>query len=104
MKYEPWARFTTRMTPKISERPLARRNRSAPYDTPLNVCVIQNSLLTRAARRSARDGMDSAMCVHAEVERDRHGSGFYYGLRPPERPAPRPARSNATLTSSSTWD
>jgi hypothetical protein len=26
-----------RMTPKISESPLARRKTSAPYDSPLNV-------------------------------------------------------------------
>src|SRR6267378_561735 len=53
MKYEPWARLTTRITPKISESPLASRNRRAPYDTPLKVWVTQNSAVT-GARRLAR--------------------------------------------------
>src|SRR5687768_16718322 len=30
-----------RMTPKMSVRPLARRNNSAPYDTPLNIWMSQ---------------------------------------------------------------
>src|SRR5918992_3261049 len=30
-----------RMTPKMSVRPLASRNSSAPYDTPLNVWISQ---------------------------------------------------------------
>src|SRR5882724_13353886 len=32
-----------RMTPKMSDRPLARRKRSAPYDRPLNVWMTQKS-------------------------------------------------------------
>src|SRR5215467_10382020 len=54
MKYEPCARFTTRMTPKISERPLARRNSNAPYDRPLKVCVTQNSSVTGSPRLRLR--------------------------------------------------
>src|SRR5215467_7550220 len=50
MKYEPCARLTTRMTPKIRLRPLASRKRSAPYDSPLKVWMIQNSLLTARTR------------------------------------------------------
>src|SRR5215813_1440476 len=52
MKYEPCARLTTRMTPKIRLRPLASRKSSAPYDRPLKVWMIQNSLLTARARGS----------------------------------------------------
>src|SRR2546426_1110299 len=52
MKYEPCARLTTRMTPKIRLRPLASRKSSAPYDRPLKVWMIQNSLLTTRARGS----------------------------------------------------
>src|SRR5947209_9571682 len=50
MKYEPCARLTTRMTPKIRLRPLANRKSSAPYDSPLKVWMIQNSLLTARPR------------------------------------------------------
>src|SRR6266511_3413961 len=32
-----------RMTPKMSESPLARRNRSAPYESPLKVCETQQA-------------------------------------------------------------
>src|SRR2546422_1876094 len=46
MKYEPCARLTTRITPKMSDSPLARRNRRAPYDRPLKVWVTQNSAVT----------------------------------------------------------
>src|SRR6266850_6207411 len=49
MKYEPWARLTTRITPKMSESPLASRNRRAPYERPLNVWVTQNSAVTGLA-------------------------------------------------------
>src|SRR5439155_605943 len=52
MKYEPWARLTTRITPKMSESPLASRNRSAPYDRPLKVWVTQNSAVTGARPHS----------------------------------------------------
>src|SRR5256712_6856769 len=52
MKYEPCARLTTRMTPKIRLSPLASRKSSAPYESPLNVWMIQNSLLTAEARGS----------------------------------------------------
>src|SRR3989442_12645360 len=52
MKYEPWARLTTRITPKMSESPLASRNRSAPYDGPLKVWVTQNSAVTGARPHS----------------------------------------------------
>src|SRR3989442_14293551 len=52
MKYEPCARLTTRMTPKIRLRPLANRKSSAPYDRPLKVWMIQNSLLTTRPRGS----------------------------------------------------
>jgi len=34
------------MTPKMSESPLARRKRSAPYDRPLKAWEIQNSAVT----------------------------------------------------------
>src|SRR6267143_5077434 len=50
MKYEPGARLTTRITPKMSESPLASRNRRAPYDTPLKVWVTQNSAVTGGLR------------------------------------------------------
>src|SRR6187402_877076 len=46
MKYEPWAKLMMRITPKISESPLARRKRSAPYDTPLNIWTTQKSTPT----------------------------------------------------------
>src|SRR5713226_5834863 len=52
MKYEPCARLTTRMTPKIRLRPLASRKSNAPYERPLKVWMIQNSLLTAGARGS----------------------------------------------------
>ena len=39
--------LTMRMTPKISESPLDRRKRSAPYDSPLKVWTIQKSGRTR---------------------------------------------------------
>src|SRR5262249_33900466 len=54
MKYEPCARFTTRITPKISDRPLASRNSSAPYDRPLKVCVTQNPPVTGSPRLRLR--------------------------------------------------
>src|SRR5712691_13321019 len=50
MKYEPCARLTTRMTPKIRLRPLASRKSNAPYERPLKVWMIQSSLLTARAR------------------------------------------------------
>ena len=53
--------LTMRITPKMSERPLARRKRSAPYETPLKSWVIQNSprtahvgLYYEGARESSR--------------------------------------------------
>src|SRR5574341_31975 len=36
--------LTMRMSPKISDRPLASRNSSAPKDSPFSVCAIQNSI------------------------------------------------------------
>src|SRR5438093_11579355 len=35
--------LTMRMTPKMRERPLARRKSSAPYERPLNVWTTQKS-------------------------------------------------------------
>src|SRR6267143_5566395 len=54
MKYGQWARLTTRITPKMSESPLASRNRSAPYDRPLKVWVTQNSGVTGSPRLGLR--------------------------------------------------
>src|SRR3989442_1053020 len=50
MKYEPWARLTIRMMPKISDSPAASRKSRAPYDTPLKAWMIQNSAVTPAPR------------------------------------------------------
>src|SRR5207248_5722670 len=54
MKYEPCARLTTRITPKINESPLASRKSSAPYDRPLKVWVTQNSRVTGSPRLRLR--------------------------------------------------
>src|SRR5262249_18038361 len=95
MKYEPWARFTMRITPKISERPLARRNSKAPYDRPLKVCVTQNSPVTSQMQQapgvlrqdagpvacreleSAHDDLARACRTHveAEIAADHHAIG-----------------------------
>ena len=44
MKYDPWATLTIFITPKISDRPLARRKRRAPKDKPLRDCMTQKSI------------------------------------------------------------
>src|SRR2546426_353170 len=46
--------LTIRIMPKMRESPPASRNRSAPYETPLNVCATQNSIaLSRLPSTSA---------------------------------------------------
>ena len=42
-----------RITPKISVRPLASRNSSAPYETPLKIWISQN----RASNSTPADAM-----------------------------------------------
>src|SRR2546427_7248863 len=49
MENEPWAKFRTRSTPKISERPEAMRKRNIAAVSPLSDC----------ASRNERSGMDS---------------------------------------------
>src|SRR5207244_2757954 len=76
-----------RMTPKISESPLASRKSSAPYDSPLKVWTIQNSSVTRSGQpeqagrggaqdptligstelRVFRDDVDGALVAHVEA-------------------------------------
>src|SRR5262249_33238351 len=65
--------LTMRMTPKISESPLARRKRSAPYDSPLNVWTTQKSErtrdLTQAQHASGVVATDAALILPAEPRR-----------------------------------
>src|SRR5512132_1100905 len=65
--------FTMRMTPKISESPLASRKSNAPYDNPLNVCTIQKSGRTRPLTQVQHAGgvaaHDSALVLQAESRR-----------------------------------
>ena len=53
-----------RITPKISVRPLASRNSSAPYDTPLNVWMSQKFASTRSS-----SGERVASLLHETLER-----------------------------------
>src|SRR6266567_1731663 len=65
--------LTMRMTPKISESPLARRKRSAPYDSPLNVWTTQKSGRTRGLAQAQHAGgvvaNDAALVLQAEPRR-----------------------------------
>src|SRR6266542_1189667 len=65
--------LTTRMTPKISDRPLARRKRSAPYERPLNVWMIQKSgrmpRLAQAQQPRAGAAHDAVLVLPAESGR-----------------------------------
>src|SRR5260370_40909466 len=90
MKYEPWARVTTRITPKISESPLASRNRRAPYDTPLKVWVTQNSAVT-GGRRVARAPPQAGQAPRGLREDAGAGPRGQVEAPPPELRPPRPA-------------
>ena len=46
--------LTIRIIPKMRESPPARRKRSAPYEMPLNACVIQNSTVLFIIRKGGR--------------------------------------------------
>src|SRR6202795_5148180 len=65
--------LTMRMTPKISESPLDKRKRSAPYDSPLNVWTIQKSGRTRGLAQVQHAGGvvadDAALVLLAEPRR-----------------------------------
>src|ERR1700687_6367692 len=74
--------LTMRMTPKISESPLARRKRSAPYDRPLKVWTTQKSgrtrLLAQAQHAGGVGADDAVLVLPAEPRR--------LGLNDRERP------------------
>src|SRR4029077_13032448 len=60
--------LTMRMTPKMRERPLARRKRSAPYERPLNVWTTQKSGRTPSllqTQHAGGVGADDALLVLA---------------------------------------
>src|ERR1700693_1883612 len=65
--------LTIRITPKISDSPLARRKRSAPYDTPLNVWTTQKSGRTPSLAQAQHAGGvpadDAVLVLPAEPRR-----------------------------------
>src|SRR5881409_2060024 len=71
--------LTMRMTPKIRERPLARRKSSAPYERPLNVWTTQKSGRTPSLPETQHAGgvgsNDAFLVLAAEPGRFRLDDG-----------------------------
>src|SRR5687768_6511524 len=56
MYSEPWAKFTTPIRPKISDRPMARRTRMPPSTRPVKSCAASaDSVMSGTRARSALD-------------------------------------------------
>src|SRR3977135_3921704 len=67
MNSEPWARLMMPMTPKISVSPLAMRNSSRPYWTPLSSCA-------------SRPGKSMRCCVQVPPPHSSMGRGASHQL------------------------